>query len=58
MQAWDQVKVIKKDDPYEHQAGLVVRTKGEGDAQQVSVKMDIDGAEIARAQSDLLLLGR
>jgi len=58
MQAWDQVKVIKKDDPYEGQAGLVVKTKGDGDTQQVTVKMDTDGAEIGRSQSDLVLLGR
>jgi hypothetical protein len=58
MQAWDQVKVIKQGDPYEGQAGLVVKTKGDGDAQQVTVKMDTDNAEIARAQSDLQLLGR
>ena len=58
MQPWDQVKVIKEGDPYEGEAGLVTKVKGDGDAQQVTVKMDTDGAEIARAQSDLRLLGR
>lgn len=54
MQPWDQVKVIAAGNAYEGAAGLVVRVKGE----QITVKMDTDGAEVGFTQADLLLLGR
>lgn len=54
MQPWDQVKVILAGNAYEGQAGLVIRVKDE----QVTVKMDTDGAEVAFATADLQLLGR
>lgn len=54
MQPWDQVKVILTDNAYEGQAGLVTRVKGD----QITVKMDADGADVAFTQADLELLGR
>lgn len=52
MQVWSQVKVIKTGNAYENQAGLVVRVMGE----QVTVKMDTDGAEVGFTPVDLQLL--
>ena len=53
MQPWMQVKVIKAGSSYEDQAGLVVRVAGD----QITVKMDTDGAEVAFVAADLKLLG-